>query len=152
MASNVPNRKTIRQRLATLMEPDLVGAGKAAKKLFRYKPGKLSSDASTHVIVLTSAPANRSRQAQPTRAHSILHFEIWLLVLYSAEGWTEEQSEDKLDNMEKEVSDWLLDNADNHDEWDGIELGETEYDIVAAPGGNTYRQEVIPIQVKVSSD
>lgn len=151
MASNVPNRKTIRQALATLMAADLVGVSKAAKKFYGYKPAKFDAEI-THIIVLTSASANRERQAQPVRSHSILSFEIWLFVLYAAENWTEEDSEDKLDDMEKEVSDWLLDNADNNANWQGITLGKTEYDIVSSLGGIAYRQEVIPIDVQVFSE
>lgn len=150
MASNVPNRKTIRQRLAQLMETDLVGTGKAAKKLYRYRVSQFEEE-TTHIIVLTSGTSDRSKQAQPVRANSMLSFEAWLFVLYSAKGWTEEQSEDKLDTMEKEVADWLLDNADNHDEWDGITLEKTELDIVAV-GGIPYWQEVIPFTVQIFSE
>ena len=85
------------------------------------------------------------------RANSVLSFEAWLFVLYSADGWTEEQSEDKLDTMEKEISDWLLDNSDNHDEWNGITLEKTEPDLVMV-GGVPYRQEVIPFTVQIFSE
>jgi hypothetical protein len=150
MASNVPSRKTIRQALAAAMTTGLVGAGKAAKKLYRYKPSQFGAE-TTHIIVLTAASSDRSKQAQPVRANSVIGFEIWTFVLYSAEGWTEENSEDKLDDMEKEIIDWLLDNADNNANWDGITIEPTEIDIVSV-GGKTYRQEVIPIQVQVFSE
>lgn len=150
MASNVPSRKTLRQALATAMTTDLVGAGKAAKKLYRYKPAKFEAE-TTHIIVLTAAASDRSKQAQPTRAYSSIHFEIWTFVLYSADGWTDEQSEDKLDEMEKEIIDWLLDHADNQDSWEGITISPTEIDVVAV-GGKPYRQELIPIEVKVFSE
>lgn len=150
MASNVPNRKTIRQALAAAMEADLVGLTHAAQKLYRYKVSKFT-DKTTHIILVTSGSADRARQAQPTRAYSTLEFEIWLFVLYSAESWTEEQSEDKLDDMEKEVQDWLLDHADTSELWQGIEPQKTEVDIVII-GGKAYRQELIPINVPVFSE
>lgn len=151
MVSNVPNRKDIRNMLATLMEADLVGVSKAAKKFYGYKPASFDEE-STHIIVLTSASADRSKQAQPVRAHSVLNFDVWLFVVYAAKDWTEQQSEDKLDDMEKEVSDWLLDHADNNDNWQGIMLGKTEYDVVPSVGGTAYRQEVIPIEVEIYSE
>jgi hypothetical protein len=151
MPSDVVNRKTLRQALASAMTTDLVGPTHAAQKLYRYKKSKFDAE-TTHLIVLTSGPADRSRQAQPTRAHSLIEMEIWIFVLYSADGWTEEQSEDKRDDMEKEISDWILDNADNSELWQGLRIvGQTEPDEQPI-GGKTYRTEVITVELEEFSE
>ena len=151
MTSNVVNRKTIRQTLAAAMTTDLVGVTKAAKKLYDYKVSEFSAE-TTHIIVVTSGPTDRARQAETTRVHSFVDLEIWTFVLYSADGWTEENSEDKADDMEKEIMDWLMDHADTSDVWAGIQLnGSTEMDFKVV-GGKTYRTEVIPIRLELYSE
>lgn len=153
MGSNVVSRKTVRQALAAAMQTDLVGAGHAAQKLYRYKPAKFDNE-TTHIIIVTSAPVTRIRQAEPTTVHSLVDLDIWTLVLFAdeAQSWTAEQSEDKRDDMEKEISDWLMDHADNSSLWEGLQLnGATETDEKVV-GGKMYRTEVFPVRLELVSD
>ena len=151
MGSNVASRKTLRQALAAAMETDLVGPAHAAQKLLRYKPSKFD-DKTTHIIVITSGPTTRTRIAMPTQVHSFVEFEIWTFVLYAGTGWTAEQSEDKRDDMEKEIMDWIMDHADNSNLWEGLQLSaSTEVDTKTLDGV-TYRTEVFPVQMEASSD
>jgi hypothetical protein len=86
MSSDVQNRKTVRRALAALLEAQLVGSGKPAQKLYRYKKSDFKGQ--SPVIVVTSAPVTRSKQAQVTRIASMMELEIHTFVLYADEPVT----------------------------------------------------------------
>lgn len=149
MPSNVLNRTTVRRALATLLDTALVGSGKPAEALYRYMVSDFQGK--SPVIVVSSAPTNRNKQAQVTRVHSFVDLDIDNYVLYSAEGWTEEQSEDALDELEKAVSDVLMDN-DTTETWAQLSFkGDSDLDYVAV-GGKMYRVETIHVRTQLYSE
>lgn len=153
MSSNVINRKTVRQALAAGLSAALVhttpGDGKPIDALYRYRISKIEKN---FVIVVTSAPADRKKQAQPTRVASFIQLEIVIFTIYSTTNFTEEDSEDKADDLEKAVGDWIEDN-DTTDDWEELQQsGPSEYDVVTLVNGKTYRIETIPVRLQVHSD
>lgn len=149
MPSSVQNRKTIRQALATLLTAELVGAGKPVQALYRYKASDFNGQ--SPVVVVTSAPTNRAKQAQTTRVASFVDMDIYTFVSYAEAGWTEEQSEDNLDDLEKEISDVLMDN-ESTDSWAYIAFkGDSELDFIII-GGKEYRVEIIHVRARLFSD
>lgn len=149
MAANVTNRKTIRKALAALLETELVGSGLPAQALYDYKASDF--DGQTPVIVVSSGPANRSKQAQTTRVSSFVDLDIDVFTLYAEESWTEENSEDKQDDLEKAIADVLMDN-DTNDTWAQLSFnGPSELDFTVV-GGKMYRQETIRVQIQLYSE
>lgn len=149
MASDVTNRKTPRKALAALLEAALVGIGKPAQALYDYKASDF--DGQTPVIVVSSGPAERAKQAQTTRVSSFVDVDIDVFTMYAEEGWSEEDSEDKQDDLEKAISDVLMDN-DSTDDWAQLSFnGASELDFTAV-GGKMYRRETIPVRIQLYTD
>ncbi len=149
MASDVPNRKTIRKALTALLETALVGAGKPAQAIYDYKASDFEGQ--SPVIVVSSGPSDRTKQAQPTRANSLILLDIDVFTAYAEANWTEENSEDAQDDLEKAISDVLLDN-DTTNDWEQLQFNgasEVDFNVV---GGKLYRQETIRVQIQVFSE
>jgi len=82
MASDVQNRKTIREEFASLLETALVGSGLPAQAVYPYRVSDFKGRYS--VVAVTSGKANRGKQAQVTRVSSRVNLEVHTFVLYSA--------------------------------------------------------------------
>jgi hypothetical protein len=220
MTSNVPNRKDVRRAFAAKLETALVGSGKPAQKVYRYRPADLKSKYA--VVAVVSAPTTRSKQAQVTRTDNAIRLDVHILVLYadpsvqatnnpvagtsvsillpntknfqvgdvvtvedafvretatitaitpnvsitvgtlvnsyqmpSVTWWSEEDSEDRLDWLEKAISDVVMDN--DTIEVPGVGLwtvafdGDTQPDPVKI-GGREYQHEVVPLVFQMFSD
>lgn len=81
MSANVPNRKSVRQAFAALLEAALVGSGKPAQRVYRYRPADFGGKYS--VVAVTSAPTTRSKQAQVTRVANKIRLSVHNFVLYA---------------------------------------------------------------------
>lgn len=147
MTTNTLNRSAVRAALATDLAAVLVGAGLPAQTVYAYQVGDFGTE--NPVVVITSNGSDRSRFNDPDAIwEDVLYFAIHIFVLYALEdgSWTEEQSEDRLDLIEKTISDYVL-AASAVGGGDEIWLdGRTT---VEAPsiGGLDYRHEVIPVRV-----
>ena len=149
MPSNVTHRTDIRQVLAALLETALVGTGKPADVVYRYRKSKIDKN---FAICVCSSNVNREKQAQPTRVTNYIDLEIMIFTIYAADNFTEEQSEDKADDLEKAVSDVLMDN-DSTDDWEQLAFnGDSEYDVAVLVNGKTYRIETIPVRILLHSE
>lgn len=153
MTTNVPSRKDLRQALAAGLTTALVHTapadGKPLDALYRYRKAQIDKN---FVICVTSDPVNREKQAEPSLVTSRVDLGIHIFTIYAAENFSEEASEDKADDLEKAVSDWLLSN-DTTEDWEQIgQSGPSEYDVVTLVNGKTYRIETIPVQVLTHSD
>jgi len=146
MSSNVTDRAAVRSQLATLLASALVGAGKPAQAVYAYQVGDF--DKLSPVIVVTGAGTGRGNPliTDPTD----FFLDVHTFVLYATEdgGWTEQQSEDRLDLLEKSISDVIKD-ANDSGLWESIvPNGESQIDGLEI-GGLEYRHEVIPVRVVV---
>ena len=216
MSANVQNRSDIRHSFATMLETALVGTGKPAQKVYSFRVSDFKGKYC--IVAVTSAPANRSKQAQITRVSSLLKLEVHSFVLYAAEPvqatnsptagssktilvpstsdfevgdtatvedeshseqavitgisagvsitvdsldhsyttprvfwWTEQQAEDRLDLLEKMISDVVMDN-DTNDTWAQLSFdGDTQFDPVVI-GGKDYLHEIVPVVFQLHSD
>jgi hypothetical protein len=81
MTSNVPNRKLVRQAFAAKLESALVGSGKPAQRVYRYRPADFGGKYS--VVAVTSAPTTRAKQAQVTRTANKIRLQVHTFVLYA---------------------------------------------------------------------
>lgn len=220
MTSNVPNRKLVRQAFAALLEAALVGSGKPAQRVYRYRPADFLGKYS--VVTVTSAPTTRAKQAQMTRTVNKVRLHVDLFALYADPAviatnnptagssktinlpktdifsvadvvtiedgnnrekatitaitpgvsivvnalvsgyttprvtwWTEEDSQDRIDWLEKAVTDVVMDN----EAIDVAEVGtcvvsvdgDTDIDYLII-GGLEYQHETVPLIIEISSD
>jgi hypothetical protein len=153
MTSSVPNRKSLRSALASGLSAALVhavdGDGKPLDALYGYRKSKIDKN---FVICVTSGPANRTKQAQMTRVTSMVDLDINIFTIYAAENFSEDDSEDKADDLEKAVQDWLADH-DSTGDWEELQQsGPSEYDVVTLVSGRTFRIETIPVRILTHSD
>ena len=149
MSSNVINRETVRDQLATLLTAALVGSGKPAEAVYNYQVGDF--EGKSPVVVVTGAGSGRGNPL--IYGEGSFLFEIHTFVLYALEdgSWTEAQSEDRLDLLEKSIAD-VLNDANDSDTWMSVTMnGESEVDGVEI-GGDEYRHEVIPVRVTIQDN
>ncbi|HCR71220.1 MAG TPA: hypothetical protein DIW23_07250 [Anaerolineae bacterium] len=116
MPADTKNRKSARSAVATGLAAVLVGSGKPCNEVVGYQ--KKTIDKSPLVMVLSSG-VGRARKAQGTSKYRI-HFYLEIQVVLrdtDDSGLTEAQREDKLDDIEKIIADWISDNQSG-EHWD----------------------------------
>lgn len=154
--SGVPNREIARDGLAALFTTELVGVGKPAQAVYNYKAADF--DRQTPVVLVTSAGSDRTSQRPTWIPQNVLFLDLHLFALYAVvdeEGvvsYSEAQSEDALDGLEKAAIDVLLANSDKRNDpsalWERLwPLEQTEIDEVEV-AGDWYRWESIPVAVE----
>lgn len=84
MISNVPHRRDVRRAFAALLETALVGSGKPAQKVYRYRPSDLKGKFAAAAV--TSAPVHRAKQARETRTDNRVKLEAHTFTLYAEPG------------------------------------------------------------------
>ena len=144
MPSNVINRETVREQFASLLSSALVGVGKPAEVVYSYQVGDFKGK--SPVVVVTSAGSDRGSPL--VKSETVFFLEVYAFVLYALEDgtWTEEQSEDRLDLLEKSIVD-VINDANDSGTWQSVETnGESVIDSVEI-GGDEYRYETIPIRI-----
>lgn len=149
MASNVINRETVRDQLATLLNTALVGSGKPAQAVYGYQVGDFQGNSPAVVVTSVGTGRGSSLIAGATE----FPLEVHTFVLYATEdgSWTEAQSEDRLDLLEKSITD-VINDANDSGTWISIEMnGQSEIDAVEI-GGDEYRHEVIPVLITVQDN
>lgn len=150
MAADSLNRETIRDALASVLTTALVGSGLPVQAVYGYKVGDFSSQ--SPVVVVTSAGSDRTRPGTfETKWNTAVRLDIWVFIHYAnidragTVVWTEANTDDRLDLIEKEIADALLDSPDLGGVCDEVmpagetQIGEENF------GGRLYRTEVIPV-------
>ena len=157
MPANSFNRETTRDALATVLQTALVGAGLPCDNVWNYLRGDILDDsnvAPVAVAMVTSGPITRERATfDASWGVLVVALNVHVLVLYSSDDatettaatWTEAMSEDRLDLIEKEIADALM---DNYGAITGVDYvayaGPTVLDFVPI-GGRLYRREIISL-------
>lgn len=144
MTSNVINREVVRDQFAALLSSELVTAGFAADAVYNHQAGDFKGK--SPAVMVTSAGTGRGSSL--TTNNSIFLLEVFTFVLYALEdgSWTEAQSEDQIDLLEKIISDVVVE-ANDSGLWQSVEFnGESAIDSVEI-GGADYRYEVIPLRI-----
>jgi hypothetical protein len=142
----VSARKDARLHLAGLLEAALVGNGKPAQAVYPYQVGDFRGQ--TPVVVVASGPAEHLPNGFGCSKASF-QLLVYVFVAYAAAGgWTEEQAEDALDDIEAIIADVIGANG-RTDAWVQIGYsGPTQPDPVVI-GGVEYRRELITLDVQV---
>lgn len=82
-----------------------------------------------------------------------LYFDLYVFVAYADQstGWTDENSEDKLDDIEKTIADVVADNERNSGNWESLKMADRSEtaEFVAIVGGMSYRREVFPLEMQI---
>lgn len=146
MPANVVNRKTIREALALLIDNDF----NSDWDVFNYKTPKFNGKARN--IVVSSAGSGRTIMgADPDDPDTVFRFRVFVFVRYSddANSWTTHNSEDALDQAEKDLTDLLTDNYTSAN-WERLTIeGESDPDNVIDEGGQVFRREIITVRTEI---
>jgi hypothetical protein len=146
MAANSTNRETVRDAFVALLSTELVGDGKPVQAVFGYQTGSFGTK--TPVVVVSSAGSEREKFALKAQ-RSLLYFNVFVFVLYSDQGtWGEDDAEDRIDLIEKEIADLVRDNRKTAN-WTDLQLeGRSNLDSMPI-GGEEYRREVVTVRMEV---
>lgn len=154
MASAAKNREACRDFLATLLESTLVTALEEVQAVYNYQKGRLIQ---SPVVMVVSAGSEREPGglgSEQYRNEFFFLVKVCLADADAAAGWTEQEVEDALDNLERRVCDVVMDNRSTAQNgsvpWEYLRVdGRTQ--VVYAPdlAGNPYVIEAIPVTVTV---
>jgi hypothetical protein len=145
MAANSTNRETVRDAFVALMTAELVGDGKPTQAVYGYQVGDFQNQ--SPVVVVSSAGSEREKFALNAQ-RSLLYFNVFVFVLYSDQAtWGEDDAEDRIDLIEKEIADLVRDNRKTAD-WADLQLeGRSNLDSVSI--GEEYRRETMLVRMEV---
>lgn len=146
MAANAVNREVARDRIASLLSTALVTSN-IAQAVYSGKVADFEGRSPIVVVTSTSSLREYKYMGTNTDWHNWFSFNIWVFVSFSI---GDQEAEDRLDLIEKEIADTLMDNVSDLGYWDLIEFnGETDAGADVIVGGTPYRREIIPIRVRV---
>lgn len=143
----VTNRETMRDALYTLINAGMVGSGKWVHVLFAYQPDAEELKGKSPAMWVSSGPTRRVKRTISIRTKTTYTF-----LVQSAIRLDGSQSpalvEDRLDKIEKELMDILLDD-DNRStaNWENLMVEESTPGYTKI-GGNEYRTEIFPVVVE----
>lgn len=143
------NRKTARGQLGTLLSAALVGTGKPAQAVYSYKVSDFQG--ASPVVVVSSEGADRTQATQQLRNNTHFYYNIFVFVLYKDEvsSWTEQNAEDKIDDIEQLIAGVIVDNCYLSGYWNDLSKnGPSTTDIIEV-GGVQYIRESIPVVAQV---
>ena len=144
------NRSVMRAELATALEAALVSDDdtKPLDALFAYQAADFGGKAS--VMTITSAGIQRAPEVERSGGGWSIrwaYFNLHVFILYAnGEDWTEEDSEDRIDLVEKMTADALI-AAYGTGNLEIIEYNERSQIAPEQIGPLEYRHEVIPIRI-----
>ena len=144
-----PNRETVRDQLATLLNAKLVTADGIVQAVYNYRIGDFQG--LSPVVIVSSGGSNReliSAIPPPGVRNAVFLLTVFVFVRYAAESWTEAQAEDRLDLIEATIVGVLDDNARVTNVWNAIDYQANSVRSDVVIGGKDYIQEVIPIGVE----
>ena len=148
MTTTMIDRATLRIAVATLFTNDLVGAGKPVKTVYSYGVKDLKGE--SPVVTVSSAGSYRRNPEHSDRGGSLAFLDANIFVLYAepTSGWTEANSDDRLDLIEKKIAEIVANNAEGpatNRPWLSLDFaGRSEITPVIL-GGKDYDWETIPL-------
>ena len=148
MASNATSRQTVREHLATLLHTRLVTTLTSAQVVYDYVPADF--DGQSPAVCVTSMGTDRAQLGFGEDYNSAYQLAIVVYVLYAEQGtaYGEDDAEDVLDLLEKQIADCLMDYRQVAGKWDSLLHNDmTRIDYVTI-GGATYKQEVIAVVIE----
>jgi len=142
--ANLPNRKDVRHMLANA----LTGTLKSLQVVYPNEPE--IAQGQTPIGYLTSAGSSRVKFTAQGLSN-VFYFELHVLVLSSKEeeGYTVADSEDILDDIEKEVAVFIANNDSRDGLWLVLEQEEASNARTAViENGEKYIQEITTLKVR----
>lgn len=144
------NRELCRDKLASLLEADLVTAEEIVEAVYNRKVD--DPQGKSPIVCVLSAGSGRAPATFGTHGVNF-YFELQIWVLYAdpdaTPAWTEALAEDRLDLIEKEVAEIVKDNAVVNGYWNNIDYdGRSIVADVTVRGGDAYILERIPVLVE----
>lgn len=111
----VQSRKTLRKAVAGFLTTEL---GSTVQAVYPFQKKQL--DNQSPVIVIHSASADRTTASnQLLLTGSYLYLSVHIFARYqdlqATPPWTEEDSEDQMDDLEQKITSWVLREGDNND-------------------------------------
>ena len=145
------NRELIRDKLAELLEDDLVTTEEIVEEVYNRKVD--NPQGKSPIVCVLSAGTGRPPTTFGTHG-ALFYFELQIWVLYAdpdaTPAWTEALAEDRLDLIEKEVGEIIEENAAISGYWDDIDYdGRSVVADVTTRGGEAYVLERIPVLIEV---
>ena len=136
------NRSSIRRHVASLLSENV----RSSQNVWPYQKAKLQG--TSPIITVTSS--GTYRPPLTTRGSStVIRLTVSIYVLHSAPGWTEEQAEDQLDQLESEIAEVLTKYGGtpfwNSLRWEAPSMIGME----VQSEGEAYLYETIPLEVTV---
>lgn len=161
MASNVANRKTWRKAIAAELTPLLTGSGKPAQAVYDGLVGDFGVQ--SPVVVFSSGGSRRSKEdAFGTAQETVFFVDVNVYSLYAEETasgtWDEMDAEDAIDDIEKIIADYVMDNGSRETPVSGVVWTTLTYDERTETGsalqpvelgGAEYRRERIPLRISI---
>jgi hypothetical protein len=146
MAANSINRETVRDAFVALMTTELVGDGKPVQALYGYQAGDFQGQ--SPVVIVASAGSEREKFSLKAQ-RSLLYLNIFTFVLYSDQDtWGEDDAEDRIDLIEKEIADLVRDNRTTAN-WIDLQLDGRSNLSSLMVGGQEYRLETMTVRMEV---
>lgn len=149
MAADAKNRETMRDALAALLNTALTVSGNSVETVYGYKVSDF--DKASPVVVVVSDGSDRDLQSMGTlKFDTTFHFVLFVFVADSSAGdsWTDQNVDDRLDLIEKDIADVVADNRKTADwaylDYEGpkSEIGEVDV------GGEPYVVEQIKVTIR----
>lgn len=140
------SRKTVRKELAALLSNDLVGSGKLAQAVYAYRVGDFEGQ-SPVVVVSSGGTLRQPWTMQGTMP--VYHLEVDIFVLYANEAgtWTEENAEDRLDDIEQAIAE-VIEKHQVNQCWDALTQTEMSERTDLEIGGVEYIHEMMVVEVQ----
>lgn len=154
MAADTLNRAGVRQALATVLATKLTGVGGSAEEVFDHQVGDFGTKNPVVVVTVAGSEPELFDTMGDDAAFQQVDLNVFVFVLYTATDdagnvvWTEEESEDRLDLIHKQIIDALLDNPSLGGVVDEVKPNGRSTIVPYAPGGIPYRVELIPLRAQ----
>jgi len=152
MTANASNRKTIRKRIVTHFNADLVGTGLPVVAVYSFDKRDFKGQ-SPVVLVLSNGSLRMPFGLGSELYGSAMRFSVILFVREAddSEGWTAENVEDALDDNEKAIADSVMNHQKDPGYWTKMMLDENEVSEIlpALVGGVSYKMEILTVLVEV---
>lgn len=143
------NRETIRDALATLLSAGLTGAGNPVQAVYGYL--KSDFEGQSPVVIVQSGPIRRGTPTVTDDWDNLIRLNVlvWVMDADTASSWTDQNVDDKADEIEAAIADIILANRKGAN-WAEMNYADEPTNIVRVTIGSTpYVVEEIPIDVQV---
>lgn len=152
MASNVVDRAQVRKRLAALLDATLVASGSGiVEEVLNYKSDDF--DGASPVVVVASRGSDRDKATEVSVVNTDILLYIYSFVLHSdGASWGADDSEDRLDAIEKLITDVMVDNFHDTGNWISIGFDQQSQVEPIIIGDELYQRETFFVKADAYSD